>query len=55
MVKYCSNCGTKLRDEDEFCENCGEKQTSKQKNNSTIIIAGLVFLIIVLGIFLWLQ
>lgn len=52
MVKYCSNCGTKLRDEDEFCENCGEKQISKQKNNSIIIIAGLVILIIILGIIL---
>lgn len=52
MVKYCSNCGTKLDDEDEFCKNCGEKQTSKQNTNSIIIIAGLVILIIILGIVL---
>ena len=25
MVKYCSKCGTKILDEEEFCPNCGEK------------------------------
>ena len=23
MSKYCSKCGTKLEDTDEFCSNCG--------------------------------
>ena len=37
MGKYCSKCGTKLEDNEEFCSNCGaslKKDTSakSQKN-----------------------
>lgn len=32
MVIYCTNCGTKLEDDDAFCMNCGTKVDNLDKN-----------------------
>lgn len=52
MVKYCDDCGTELKDDDQFCENCGKKQSSKQKNRQIAIIVGLIIIITILALFL---
>lgn len=35
MSKFCSNCGSKLKDEDAFCGACGEK-TKEVKEESKV-------------------
>ena len=36
MANYCTNCGTKLRSDDNFCYNCGTRvdNSSVKQNNS---------------------
>lgn len=36
MAKYCSNCGTELKDSDAFCSNCGTSTSSEPKLSKTI-------------------
>ena len=62
MGKYCSKCGTKLEDNEEFCSNCGaslKKDTSakSQKNPSfdskkLIFVAIGVIIILIAGVIL---
>ena len=62
MGKYCSKCGTKLEDNEEFCSNCGaslKKDTSakSQKNPSfdskkLIFVAIGVVIVLFMGIIL---
>ena len=33
LVKFCTNCGTKLDDEDIFCTNCGQNTKDYKKTN----------------------
>lgn len=52
MVKYCSECGTELSDDAQFCENCGKKQSPNQKNRQIAIIVGLVIIITIAALLL---
>lgn len=56
MAKYCSKCGAKLDDSDEFCCECGEKINKTQDNHLTInkkiiYIFIAIVIIAILGIF----
>ena len=43
MVKYCTSCGTKLNDKDNFCINCGQKceDSSVNESNKKTLFSGL--------------
>ena len=57
MVKYCSECGAKLNDDDKFCRNCGNSQNDSETNNSEtdsnnknkLIIIGILAIIVILS------
>ncbi len=46
---FCSNCGTKISKEDNFCSNCGNVQNINQISNKSSLIA--LFLCAFLGLF----
>ena len=33
-MKYCSNCGTQLPDEANFCESCGARQQAERQSST---------------------
>lgn len=60
-MKFCEKCGEPLSDEAVFCENCGAKiensgvdiqfRKEPKKSRKWIIIVGILFFIIVIGVF----
>ena len=48
MTKYCSNCGSKLEDDAEFCDQCGASQKDTSFSTNNLIIIGLIALIIII-------
>lgn len=50
-LKYCPNCGNKLKNDEEVCLNCGKeiKVVNKKSNKNIYIIIAIIVAIIVIG------
>lgn len=50
-LKYCPNCGNKLKNDEEVCLNCGKeiKVVNKKSNKNIYIIIAIIVAVIVIG------
>ena len=51
MPKYCSGCGTELKENSTFCDNCGSQITSEispKRNKKIIYILAVVIVVVIL-------
>lgn len=50
-LKYCPNCGNKLKNDEEVCLNCGKeiKAANKKNNKNIYIIIAIIVAVIVIG------
>ena len=43
---YCKNCGSKINENNDYCDNCKTAIINNQKKSKIFLICGIIFLII---------